>query len=276
MRSVSKEELPDLVHRVVGEVLSQRGRGAGVRVGGVHVTLGSCDGPQRPADPDPEEGRKMGRGRELVTLRCLEGVPDGGRFVVPGGATPTSAARDEAWRRRIQLVEGNTAAVGQHAETPGRALRVAVGSDHGGFAMKTLVLEWIDELGHTAFDLGCKDESAVDYPDFAAAVAEAVTHGRCDLGVVVDGAGIGSAMAANKVPGIRAAMCYDEQTARNAREHNYANVLSLGGRMLDTETAREVVGAFLGTPEGAARHGRRVDKITGIERRYAHRGEESK
>lgn len=276
MRSISKDELSGLVHRVVGEVLGQRGRGAGVRVGGVHVTLGSCDGPARPADPDPEEGKKKGRGRELVTLRCLEAVPDGGRFVVPGGATPTPAAREEAWRRRIELVEGHTAAVGQRAQTPGRALRVAVASDHGGFSMKTEVLKWIDELGHTAFDLGCKDESAVDYPDFAHAVAEAVTHGRCDLGVVVDGAGIGSAMAANKVPGVRAALCYDEQTARNAREHNYANVLTLGGRMQSAERLRAIVEAFLATPEGAARHGRRVDKITDIERRYASRGGEGR
>ena len=103
-----------------------------------------------------------------------------------------------------------------------------------------------------------------------------MTHGRCDLGVVIDGAGIGSAMAANKVPGVRAAMCYDEQTARNAREHNYANVLSLGGRMLSEATIFAVVRAFLGTPEGAARHGRRVDKITGIERRYASKGQETK
>ena len=249
MRSVSKEELSGLVHRVVGDVLGQRGRGDGVRVGGVHVSLGSCDGAERPADPDPGEERKKGRGRELVTLRCLEAVPDGGRFVVPGGATPTPA---------------------------GRALRIAVASDHGGFAVKTRVLEWIDELGHTASDLGCKDESAVDYPDFAQAVAEAVTHGRCDLGVVIDGAGIGSAMAANKVPGVRAALCYDEQTARNAREHNYANVLTLGGRMQSEETLHAIVRAFIATPEGAERHGRRVEKITRIERRYASKREEKK
>jgi len=276
VRSVSKEELPGLIHRVVGEVLGQRGQGAGARVGGVHVNLDPCDGPRRPADPDPEEGRKKGRGLELVTLRCLESVPDGGRFVVPGGATPTPAAREEAWRRRIELVEGNTAATGQQAQTPGRALRVAVASDHGGFAMKTRVLQWIAESGHTAFDLGCKDESAVDYPDFAEAVAEAVTHGRSDLGVVIDGAGIGSAMAANKVPGVRAAMCYDEETARNAREHNYANVLSLGGRTLEPEAVHKILCTFLATPEGAARHGRRVDKIAGIERRYAQKGQERK
>jgi ribose 5-phosphate isomerase B len=265
-----------LVHRVVGEVVSQRGMGTGERVGGVHVSLGPCDGPVRPADPDPNEGRKKGRGRELVTLRCLERVPDGGRFVIPGGASPTPAAREEAWRRKIELIEGHTAAVGQRALTPGRALRVAIASDHGGFAMKVHVLKYVEELGHIAFDLGCKDESAVDYPDFAHAVAEAVTHGRSDLGIVIDGAGIGSAMAANKVPGVRAAMCYDEQTARNAREHNYANVLSLGGRMLEEQTILDVVRAFLGTPEGAERHGRRVDKITGIERRYASKGQEKK
>jgi ribose 5-phosphate isomerase B len=142
--------------------------------------------------------------------------------------------------------------------------------------MKVRVLEWVAELGHVVFDLGCVDESAVDYPDFAQAVAEAVTHGRCDLGVVIDGAGIGSAMAANKVPGVRAAMCYDEQTARNAREHNYANVLSIGGRILEPEVVRGIVATFLATPEGAARHGRRVEKITAIERRYAKKAEDGK
>ena len=265
-----------MVRRVVGGVLAERGQGGGVRRGGVHVTLGSSGGGARPLEADLAGGGKKGRGRELVTLRCLEAVPDGGRFVVPGGASVTSAARDEAWRRRIGLVEGHTAAVGQEAIAPGRALRVAVGSDHGGFAMKVRVLEWVAELGHVVFDLGCVDERAVDYPDFAQAVAEAVTHGRCDLGVVIDGAGIGSAMAANKVPGVRAAMCYDEQTARNAREHNYANVLSIGGRILEPEVVRGIVATFLATPEGAARHGRRVEKITAIERRYAKKAGEGK
>ncbi len=117
-------------------------------------------------------------------------------------------------------------------------------------------------------DLGTHGKEAVDYPDFAHAVAEAVACGRADLGIMVDGAGIGSAIAANKVPGIRAAMCYDAATARNAREHNFANVLTLGGRMIDAARMREIVTAFLETPTGAERHAARVRKIMEIEKKY--------
>ena len=106
-------------------------------------------------------------------------------------------------------------------------------------------------------DLGTHDETAVDYPDFARAVAEAVAEGRADLGVCIDGAGIGSAMTANKVPGVRAANCWDVASARNAREHNYANVLTLGGRWLSPLGASEILAAFLSTPRGEERHGRR-------------------
>ena len=96
----------------------------------------------------------------------------------------------------------------------------------------------------------------------------AVAEGACDLGIIVDGAGIGSCMVANKVPGVRAALCYDAATARNSREHNYANVLTLGGRMISEEQMREIVSAWLSTPEGEARHGRRVAKIMAIEKQY--------
>ncbi|MCL4140406.1 UNVERIFIED_CONTAM: hypothetical protein GTU68_007792 [Idotea baltica] len=135
--------------------------------------------------------------------------------------------------------------------------------------MKEHIKVWLRELGHIAIDLGTHDTNAVDYPDFARAVAESVASGQADFGVCVDGAGIGSCMAANKVPGARAAMCYDERTAKNAREHNFANVLSLGGPMLGETVCRQVLAAFLATPEGAERHARRVDKIRAIEARYS-------
>jgi ribose 5-phosphate isomerase B len=122
--------------------------------------------------------------------------------------------------------------------------------------------------GIEILDLGTHGRETVDYPDFAHAVAEAVCSGRVDLGIMVDGAGIGSSMAANKVPGTRAAMCYDVATARNAREHNFANVLTLGGRMIDPARMREIVTAFLETPTGGERHAARVRKIMEIERKY--------
>jgi len=115
-------------------------------------------------------------------------------------------------------------------------------------------------------DLGTDSKAAVDYPDFAAAVARAVAAGEAWRGIVVDAAGIGSAIAANKVPGVRAASCYDSTTARNSREHNDANVLTLGARLLAPETAREIVALWLETPFAGGRHQRRLDKIIALER----------
>ncbi|MBK7878849.1 MAG: RpiB/LacA/LacB family sugar-phosphate isomerase [Planctomycetes bacterium] len=148
-------------------------------------------------------------------------------------------------------------------------MRIALGADHGGFATKRALLEVLREDGHVLLDLGTHDENAVDYPDYARAVAEAVGEGRADVGLCVDGAGIGSAMAANKVPGVRAANCWDVPSAKNAREHNYANVLTLGGKRLTVAQALEILRAFLATSWGEDRHGRRVEKITAIERHYS-------
>ena len=117
-------------------------------------------------------------------------------------------------------------------------------------------------------DCGANSDDAVDYPDFALSVAKLVADGSCKWGMVVDGAGIGSAMAANKVPGVRAANCHDLSSARNSREHNYANVLTLGAGFLGNALALQIVKTWLDTDWGAERHGRRVDKITAIERSY--------
>jgi len=125
------------------------------------------------------------------------------------------------------------------------------------------------EHGYGVTDCGTNGPDAVDYPDFAHVVARLVATGACASGIVIDGAGIGSAMAANKVPGVRAANAHDTSMARNAREHNYANVLTLGARMIGEGLALEIVDTFLATPWGAERHGRRVAKITDIEQRYS-------
>jgi ribose 5-phosphate isomerase B len=272
---LSKHEVRELVRRVVGRALAERGRGrhpAGhaeaAHVKGVHVDIRPRSGPTRPTLPkerDAESEAPKRGGAELVTTHCLANVPDGGTFRIPMGARVTPLARDEAWRRRIRLAEGGPLST---SGVPGR-LRVALGSDHGGFETKVAVNEWLQEAGHQVLDLGTHDENAVDYPDFARAVAEAVANGQADLGVCVDGAGIGSAMAANKVPGVRAANGWNVASAKNAREHNYANVLTLGGRMLEPRQVFEILQAFLTTPEGPERHARRVEKITAIERRYS-------
>ncbi|MCE9595360.1 MAG: deoxyribose-phosphate aldolase [Planctomycetes bacterium] len=179
----------------------------------------------------------------------------------------TPGAREAAERREIRLVDHG----GRIAQPRGRHLRVALGADHGGFALKRELLASVRELGHTALDLGARDENPVDYPDFARAVAEAVASGQCDFGICVDAAGIGSAIAANKVPGVRAAPCNDVALARSAREHNHANVLALGAKFVTRSVAHDIVRAFLGTAEGDERHARRVAKIEALERRYARR-----
>jgi ribose 5-phosphate isomerase B len=125
------------------------------------------------------------------------------------------------------------------------------------------------DWGYPVDDRGTDSSTAaVDYPDFAESVASAVAHGEAWRGIIIDSAGIGSSIAANKVPGARAALCYDRATARNSREHNDANVLSLGARLISPETAREIVAVWLETPFAGGRHQKRVDKITGIEQRH--------
>ena len=145
---------------------------------------------------------------------------------------------------------------------------IAVGADHGGFALKQRIAADLREHGFSVRDVGTHSTDAVDYPDIAFAVAQLVADGTCRWGIVVDGAGIGSAMAANKVPGIRAATCWDISSARNSREHNHANVLALGAGLLGEALALQIVQAWLSTGWGGDRHARRVDKITEIERRF--------
>ena len=131
-------------------------------------------------------------------------------------------------------------------------------------ALKDTLLAFLRERGHAVSDLGTFGTEAVDYPDFAIRVAHAVAEGRADLGIMIDGAGIGSCMAANKVPGVRAAMCYDVTTAGNAREHNNANLLTLGGTLIGARLAAEIVRTFLDTPFAGGRHATRVDKIDAL------------
>jgi ribose 5-phosphate isomerase B len=145
---------------------------------------------------------------------------------------------------------------------------VALGADHGGLALKETLKEFVAGLGYAVVDCGTHSNDAVDYPDLAYAVARLVASGEAWRGIVVDGAGIGSAMAANKVPSVRAALCYDHATAVNSREHNDANVLTLGAGLIGANLAKQIVQTWLATPFGGGRHQRRVDKIVEIERRF--------
>lgn len=153
-------------------------------------------------------------------------------------------------------------------QTPGSAKTVALGTDHGGFALKQKLKAYLGELGYNVIDCGTHSTDSVDYPDFALAVARQVSEGTAWRGIIVDGAGIGSCIAANKVPGVRAAMCYDYATAVNSREHNDANTLTLGAGLIGENLAFQIVKTWLTTQFGEGRHARRVDKITSIERQF--------
>jgi len=216
-----------------------------------------------------------------VRAAARTGAGAGRTLEVPSGAVVTPAARDLAAALGIALQRTAGSAIQTHTGTPaathGRAEEtaradapaagrtVAIGADHGGFPLKEQLKPVLAESGYDVLDLGTHDAQAVDYPDFAVAVARAVAGGRAWRGIMIDGAGIGSAMAANKIAGVRAALCYDLTTAQNAREHNDANVLTLGGTLIGTRLAVDIVRTFLSATFGGGRHARRVEKITALD-----------
>ncbi len=146
-------------------------------------------------------------------------------------------------------------------------MKIATGNDHAALHVRSLVTRLIRDLGHEAVDFGTTDDRSVDYPDFALPVALAVRKGDADFGILVCGTGIGMSMAANKVGGIRAALCHSEMTARMARQHNDAQILCLGARVLDADTIETCIRTFLTTDFEGGRHARRVAKIMAMEGR---------
>jgi len=202
--------------------------------------------------------------KAVLTTADLANLPDNPDLPIPPGALITPSAREQAALRHIRFVE--VSASDLPATPPDRI--VALGADHGGYRLKEALKPVFTDLHLDVRDLGVHDEQPADYPDIAQAVAEVVATGAASRGVIVDGAGIGSAMAANKVPGIRAALCYDKASAKNSREHNNANILTLGGRLLTETQARDVLYAWLTTPFAGGRHASRVAKIAELERRY--------
>jgi ribose 5-phosphate isomerase B len=207
-----------------------------------------------------------------ITEADIRGVPKGSTMAVPDGAVVTPLARDTALERKVKIVR-NSDSLTAETKTSGPASGkvVALGADHGGYAMKEDLKIYVQELGYQVADCGTHSTASVDYPDLAYAVAKMVANSQAWRGIIVDGAGIGSCMAANKVPGVRAAMCYDHATAFNSREHNDANVLTLGGVLVGGALARQIVKTWLETDFGGGRHGRRVDKIMAVERRFLKR-----
>jgi sugar-phosphate isomerases, RpiB/LacA/LacB family len=207
-------------------------------------------------------GREFDRdesAKSLITEDELRGLEAGSRLRIARSARFTPLASDLITDREIELVykEERTAEI---------AVRTAaIGADHGGFELKEKLKPFLAELGLSVRDFGTNSTDAVDYPDFAAAVGRAVAGKNVDIGILVDGAGIGSAMAANKVAGVRAAACYSPELAKNAREHNGANVLTLGSGQTEFEDAKRILQAFVTTSLTEDRHKRRVAKIVSIE-----------
>jgi len=233
-------------------------------------TLGPDGVAPAPGGRVPPAGARMSR--PTITEADVLRLPRGATLEVPREAVVTPLARDTARERGVQLVPqlGNVPdPAPSAAAATGRV--VALGADHGGYAMKEDLKAYLGDLGYEVVDCGTHSTESVDYPDFAYAVAKLVADGRAWRGIMVDGAGIGSCMAANKVPGVRAAMCYDHATAVNSREHNDANVLTLGGVLVGANLARQIVKIWLETDFAGGRHARRVDKIMAIEQRFLKR-----
>ena len=250
--------------------------------------------------PDGRAGR-----RAIVTEAVVQDLPFRGEFAAPTNALFTPLARQTLIERQIRLTgtgssspftpsgassgersrgpAQNGASSGERSRGPalsgassGERSRtgrgpIALGSDHAGFSLKEDLKAYLAELGYAVVDCGASGTDPVDYPDFALAVGELVAGQRAERGILVDGAGIGSSVAANKVPGVRAALCHDLATAVNSREHNDANVLTLGAGQIGAALARQIVRAWLETRFAGGRHARRVNKILEIERRYLRR-----
>lgn len=148
-------------------------------------------------------------------------------------------------------------------------MRIAIGTDHAGYELKECLKEFMSELGHEVLDVGTHSPERTDYPDFARAVGQAVVHGKADRGIVLCGSGVGASIAANKIPGVRAAVCHDTYSARQGVEHDGMNVLALGGRVIGSRLARELVRSFLAAQfDGEEAHTRRLQKVLALETEY--------
>ena len=230
----------------------------------VHRTLGLKE-----KSPAPQR-------RPLVSELDVRDLAFGSTIEIPKGALITPLARQVALDLNVSFVEATTTGTTASPTLEKSPVRqqqsedkvIAIGADHGGYKLKEELKVTLTTLGFAINDCGTHSEESVDYPDFAFAVAELVATGVAWRGIIIDGAGIGSCMAANKVPGVLAAMCYDQATASNSREHNNANVLTLGAGLLGSNLAKQIVKTWLETSFGGERHARRVDKITQIEQRF--------
>ncbi len=200
--------------------------------------------------------------KSVITEDDVRGLEPGAVLRIGEDARLTPLAADIVNEKKIEIVRRASRRGSKASKL------IAIGADHGGFRMKEELKTVLVELGHRVQDFGAYSEDAVDYPDFAHAVARAVADGSSDLGIMIDGAGVGSAMTANKVPRVRAAACYSVDVARNSREHNDANVLTLGSKTINSKQMREIVIAWLSNEITEDRHRKRVAKIDAIQKQY--------
>jgi ribose 5-phosphate isomerase B len=204
--------------------------------------------------------------KPVITIDDIRAIEPGATVPVVPGAIVTDLARELAQSKQINLVETSVSEIERQA---GSRPVIAIGSDHGpSFPLKEALKPFLEELDYILLDCGTHTLESVDYPDIAYAVAQQVANGTAWRGIVIDGAGIGSCITANKVPGIRAALCYNQAMAHNSREHNNANVLTLGAGMVGLNLAKAIVTTWLSTDFAAGRHQRRVKKMMDIEERF--------
>jgi ribose 5-phosphate isomerase B len=203
----------------------------------------------------------------MVTEADARVLEYGSTIVLVAGGHVTPLAQDTLKARRISVVREGTDPDSASLAPAAQIRTVAIAGDHTSLALKTSLVQHLRSRGIAAHDLGTSTTDPVDYPDTAAAAATQVARGEADAGIVIDGAGRGSAIAANKVRGVRAAMCLNETLARYARQHNGANVLALGSTLVGHDEARAIVDTFIDTPMREARYIRRLAKIRDLEHR---------
>ena len=199
--------------------------------------------------------------KNLITETDLRGMENNSRLRIAENARFTPLAADLIQEKNIQIIKKSA------RQSYSKIKTIAIGADHGGFETKEKLKTFLSEMNFQIRDFGTNSAEAVDYPDFAVAVAEAVANKQVDIGIMIDGAGIGSAMTANKIAGVRAAACYNVALAKNSREHNGANVLTLGSAQNSFAELCEIVKAFLSNDLTEERHQKRVAKIEAVERR---------
>ena len=257
---MADQEIRDRVRELVKQVLATvptEGESAPVDTGQVeHVIVNSLKD-QMAREWDRDESAKS-----LITEDDLRGLPPGSRVRVAENVKFTPLASDIVGDLQLELIRK------QPRKASVKVRSVAIGADHGGFKMKEQLKSFLTDFGLNVRDFGTDSEDAVDYPDFAHAVAKSVSGRQVDVGIIIDGAGIGSAMTANKVPNVRAAQCYSVTLAKNSREHNGANVLTLGAGQNSFDEVKQIVEAFISTDISEERHKKRVGKIDNIEKQY--------